>query len=144
MTNNIKIGQIGESIAAQYLLNNKYSVLQKNVRFIWGEIDIIARAKDKTLVFVEVKALRVFHAGVKHQENSFTDCFTPEENLHFSKLEKVKKTSQLYANANPELINKEKGWRIDLLAIEINHQNPEKLSIKELLKHSTIRHYENL
>ncbi len=154
MANNIKIGQIGESVSAQYLLNNGYTVLQRNARYPWGEIDIIARGKDKTLVFVEVKALKMFHptlihkCGIhtagKHNQNSFTPSFTPEENLHSNKLEKVKRTAYLYANANPNLIDEEKGWRIDLLAIEINHQNPECLSLKELLEYSTIRHYENL
>ena len=138
MANNINIGKIGEDIAVQYLLNNKYDVSQRNVRYPWGEIDIIARSKDKTLVFVEVKAL------VKHFCRETEQCFTPEENLHSAKLEKVKRTAYLYANSNPHLIDEKMGWRIDLVAIEINHPNPEGVSIKELLKCSAIRHYENI
>lgn len=142
MTNNIKIGQIGEDLACQYLTNNGFNVLQRNARYPWGEIDIICHAKDKTLVFVEVKALKMFHANVKH---SNTDSgLKPEDNLSQSKLNKVKRTAYLYANNHPELISDEMGWRIDLIAIEIFHSNPETLNQKELVEFSTIRHYENI
>lgn len=133
MPNNIKVGRIGENIACEYLINNKYKILDRNVRHPWGEIDIICQTKDGVLVFVEVKALKCF-----------TECFTPEENLSAAKLEKVKRTAYLYANSHPELIKEKRGWRIDLLAIEINHREPENLDIKELLKNSKIRHYENI
>ena len=140
MPNNIKIGQVGEDLAYQYLINNKYKIIDRNYREKWGEIDIICKDKSGVLVFVEVKALKVFHATVK-QNN---ECFTPEENLHSSKLKKIKRTAYLYANSHPELINNNKGWQIDLVAIEINCENPESLATKELLKLSTIRHYENI
>jgi putative endonuclease len=139
MPNNIKIGQIGEDLACQYLLNNEYKILDRNCRYTWGEIDVICTSKDGTLVFVEVKALRASNKVL----NKF-DCFTPEENLSLSKLEKVKRTAYLYANANPGLIKENRGWRIDLVAIEINHPEPEKIEIKDLLKQSQIRHYENI
>ncbi len=133
MPNNIKVGQIGENIACEYLLNNKYKILDRNVRYPWGEIDIISQSKNGVLVFVEVKALKCF-----------TECFTPEENLSAAKLEKVKRTAYLYANSHPKLIKEKSGWRIDLIAIEINHREPDKLDPKELLACSRIRHYENI
>jgi len=148
MTNNIKIGQIGEDLANQYLLNNKYKVLNRNYRKTWGEVDIICKDRNGVLVFVEVKTLRaqtsvkVFHTDVKHLDSG--SGLKPEDNLSYSKLEKVKRTSYLYANSHPELINDKSGWRIDLIAIEINHQNPEDLNQKELFKFSTIRHYEGI
>ena len=71
MYNNIKIGQIGEGLACQYLLNNKYKIIDRNYRETWGEIDIICKDRTGVLVFVEVKALKVFHANVKHSENNF-------------------------------------------------------------------------
>jgi len=140
MANNITIGQIGEDIASQYLLNNKYDLLSRSARYPWGEIDIIARDRQGVLVFIEVKALKVFHTSVKHSNI----CFTPEENLHSSKLNKVKRTASLYANSHPNLIDEDRGWRIDLVAIEIQHENPESLSIKELIGFCQIRHYENI
>ena len=43
-----------EQLAARYLIDNGYTVLERNFRNKMGEIDIIAR-KDNYLVFVEVK-----------------------------------------------------------------------------------------
>ncbi|MBU4348130.1 YraN family protein [Patescibacteria group bacterium] len=144
MPNHIRIGQIGEDIACQYLVDKKYKIIERNVRYPWGEIDVICRKKDKTLVFVEVKALKMFHTSVKQNEKCFTDCFSPENNLNPAKFKKVKRTVLLYANSHPELIDEEKGWQIDLIAIEIYLQNPKDLNLKELFKNSEIRHYENI
>ena len=49
-----RLGEIGEEIAARYLLRNKYRILERNWRFDKKEIDIIAK-KDNILVIVEVK-----------------------------------------------------------------------------------------
>jgi putative endonuclease len=140
MVNNIKIGQIGENIACRYLLNNNYKIVERNARYPWGEIDIVAKDTAGILVFVEVKTLKVFYRNVKHSEG----CFTPEENLHISKLNKVRRTASLYANSHHGLIDENRGWRIDLLAIEINHPDPENIALKQLIGYSNIRHYENL
>jgi putative endonuclease len=155
MAEHIKVGQIGEDIAYQYLLSKEYKVIERNVRYPWGEIDIICIKRDKTLVFVEVKALKMFNSSVKHCNECFTKCFTPEDNLNSAKLKKIRRTAILYANSHPELIDEEKGWQIDLIAIDINlyaqqsnietkHSNLENSNIKELLKNSEIRHYENI
>lgn len=140
MLNNIKIGQIGEDLACQYLLNNKYKIIGRNYRETWGEIDIICKDRNGVLVFVEVKALKVFYTAVKQSNNSFT----PEENLHPTKLKKVKRTAYLYANQHPELVSDKRGWRIDLVAIEINCEDPGSLATKELLEHCQVRHYEGI
>lgn len=49
-------GNQGEALAAEYLLQHGFSVLQRNFRTREGEIDIIAQKGD-VLVFVEVKTL---------------------------------------------------------------------------------------
>ncbi len=49
-----KLGAQGEDIAVRYLKKRGYTILHRNYRCAFGEIDIIARQK-KTLVFVEVK-----------------------------------------------------------------------------------------
>lgn len=43
-----------EQLAARYLVDNGYTVLERNFRNRTGEIDIIAK-KDNYIVFVEVK-----------------------------------------------------------------------------------------
>jgi putative endonuclease len=48
------LGQKGEDIAAEYLLQKGYTILHRNMRIEKDEIDIIAQDKD-FIVFVEVK-----------------------------------------------------------------------------------------
>jgi putative endonuclease len=48
-------GNIGETLAAKYLENKGYQILEMNFSNKIGEIDIIAKQKD-TIVFVEVKS----------------------------------------------------------------------------------------
>ena len=126
--NNIKIGKIGENLACEYLVNKGYKIIERNFRKPWGEIDVIVKSKDKTLVFVEVKTI------VYRQ----TSKILPEENLTKSKLIKLKRTCALYAGHNENLINDSRGWRIDLLAITM----PDKLTMS--YKNCVISHYENI
>ncbi|MCA0237054.1 MAG: YraN family protein [Bacteroidetes bacterium] len=51
----LHIGRLGESIAAEYLQQKGYRIAALNFRAGRGEIDIIAWAHDRLLVFVEVK-----------------------------------------------------------------------------------------
>ena len=54
----ISLGIGGENIAVSYLLSQGYSIIDRNVRFKCGEIDIIASDKDE-IVFVEVRTRHV-------------------------------------------------------------------------------------
>lgn len=54
MQNNRDVGTTKESMAAKYLEENGMSVLEKNFRCRYGEIDIIAN-DGRYLVFTEVK-----------------------------------------------------------------------------------------
>ena len=47
-------GAVGEDIAVNYLLKNKYKIVARNYSCPLGEVDIVALDK-KTLVFTEVK-----------------------------------------------------------------------------------------
>ena len=53
-TKNKVTGDIGETLACNYLVKKKYKILERNYRSVIGEIDIIAKYK-KTIVFIEVK-----------------------------------------------------------------------------------------
>ena len=124
MTQKSKIGQIGENIACEYLRDRGYKIIARNFRKPWGEIDIIAKAPDKTLVFIEVKTMSDF-IGAE---------LKPEDQLTGAKLQKLQRTARLYAGHYPELINDNKNWQIDLIAILLDPQTgkPE------------IKHYQNI
>ncbi len=87
-TGHVRFGARGEELAARYLEDRGYTILEKNYRSGRKEIDIIAKDRE-TLVFVEVKSrsgqgmippymsvgprkrsriLRVASAYVKHNE----------------------------------------------------------------------------
>jgi len=48
------VGKIGEDLAANFLEEKGYAILERNYRFSHGELDIIAE-KDNMLIFIEVK-----------------------------------------------------------------------------------------
>lgn len=62
---NKNTGNQGEEIATAYLTARGYRILERNFRCKGGEVDIVARdPRDKSLVFVEVKARRDLSYGV--------------------------------------------------------------------------------
>lgn len=119
---NIKTGQIGENLACEYLVGKGYRVLKRNYRQPWGEIDIVARAPDNTLVFVEVKTIN----------NPGEGSLLPENEASASKIKKLKRTCEQFVSKFEDLLDEKRGWRIDLVAIELQGQTP------------LIRHYENI
>jgi putative endonuclease len=124
-------GKIGEDQACEYLINKGYQVLERNYWQKFGEIDIIAKAPDRTLVFIEVKLLLIKNGG--------KDLFSPEDNFTTQKAIKVKRMCEFFAaqRGHEELIDEERGWRLDLIAIEYfeGETNAKKF---------VIRHYENV
>ena len=133
-------GRIGEDIACEYLINKGFTVIERNFRRPWGELDIVSQAPDGTLVFVEVKTLRRGSGQAIQQDNSaiqelpnYLAALKQEDNLTKAKLIKLQRTSYLYANKNLKLVNDKKGWRIDLVAITLDSRNKP-----------NINHYENI
>ena len=47
MNHNQDTGKKGEDLAAQYLLERSYTILERNWRFKYWEVDIIASKKNK-------------------------------------------------------------------------------------------------
>jgi putative endonuclease len=127
MINNIKIGEIGENIATGYLIKKGWNMIARNHKNRRDEIDIIGMTEDKTLVFVEVKTLLI-------DRLSTFDALRPEDNLSGAKLHKITRACEFFARQYPELIDQNRGWRIDLVAIDLSTN----------LKAKDIRHYENI
>ncbi len=99
------IGKLGEDIAAEYLKNKGYEILERNYRKPWGEIDIVAQ-QSRELVFVEVKA----------QKYGFE--WRPEENVGRHKKHQLSRIISTFLKERK--IPEEKNWRIDVLALEID------------------------
>jgi len=60
-----KVGTRGEDLAVRHLRSRGYSILARNMRTPFGEIDIVAE-HDGILVFLEVKARTSDKAGPPH------------------------------------------------------------------------------
>ena len=116
MKTHIETGKTGEQVAVAYLRQKGYKILKTNIRYIWGEIDIVAKDCNNILVFIEVKSLNQLRQASDRNER-----LRPEDNLTKSKLFKLKKACLFFANQNPKLTTK--GWRIDLLALTISDES---------------------
>ena len=81
-----EVGNLAENIAAEFLKNQGYKIIERNFYFKnFGEIDIIALKKN-LLNFVEVKSL-------SHESE-----FIPEFHFSKKKYKKIEKIASFYAN----------------------------------------------
>jgi len=143
MAQNIETGKLGEDVACEFLVENGFRVLARNVRNKWGEIDVVAQDRDKTLVFVEVKTIRsrqnvedprCGNAASGQSGNTAVAEFMPEDQMSPAKIKKFKRAAELLANDSYARIIKEKaGWRLDFIGVIFDD------SVKP-----TIRHYKNI
>lgn len=77
------LGKIGEDMAESMLFSEGYTILDRNFRSYYGEVDIVCE-KDGTLFFVEVKTRT-------------TDCFgEPDEAVDDIKKYRMSKTAEYY------------------------------------------------
>ena len=114
---NIALGRWGESIASEYLLEKGYTIIERNHRTEYGEIDLIAEY-DGVIIFVEVKT----RTGKKFGN--------PEEAITRQKTVHMIDSAQAFLQEHPQFAQE---WRIDVIAI---YQNKSSDS-------SEISHFEN-
>lgn len=101
------LGKSGEEAAVRYLKSKKFRIIERNFRFLRGEIDIIAYER-KTLVFVEVKTRKSKEFG------------PPEEAVTPSKQMQIKRVAQGFLVQN-NLQDTE--CRFDVLSLSFNEKN---------------------
>jgi putative endonuclease len=109
--NNLVTGNKGEDLAAQFLRNNGYEILERNYRIRGGEVDIISK-KDDFLVFVEVKTRYSHEFGL------------PVESVTPWKIRFLLKTAKFYI----QKINwGEKPYRLDFVGVDFaeDKDNPK-------------------
>lgn len=62
MAEHNQLGEKGEQLAVDYLLEHKYKIVARNYRFLKAEVDVIAQ-KENTLICVEVKTRSTIDFG---------------------------------------------------------------------------------
>jgi putative endonuclease len=98
-----RVGRRGEEIAAEHLRGKGYSVLERNVRTRYGEIDIVARDGD-CIVFVEVRTVQ-------------SAAISPEESVHLRKQRQIAALAMRYLQ---KIGQEDADWRADVVAIEVD------------------------
>jgi len=119
MKNNLSIGNLGESIARNFLEDMGYSFVEQNYRNKYAEIDLIMREGNE-LVFVEVKTRVGERFGA------------PEDALNHKKIARLTRNAQMYSCR--------KGceeYRVDGICIVLDVES-------EGHKVSRIDHYKNI
>ena len=107
MANHNNTGQLGEKMAAEYLLKRGFNILHKNWRHSHWEVDVIASLND-TLHFIEVKTRRTNKFGF------------PEDDVTKKKMENLINASEEYLLLYPQW----KQIQFDILSISILKNKP--------------------
>lgn len=98
---------MGEKVAAEFLVQKGLTIIGKNVRTSYGEIDLIAQ-ENNTIVFVEVKTRTSGEYGPPETG------ITPQKQIH------MVNAAQAYIQAQPE---QDISWRMDVIAIHKPSRN---------------------
>lgn len=104
---NIATGRLGEALALEFLVGQRYDIIRTNYRKSYGEIDIIAQ-DGNTLVFIEVKAR---HAS------AFGTAF---EAVDARKQRQISRVAQAYLQANRL---EDMPARFDVIAVRLDRTN---------------------
>ena len=104
--NERSVGTLTEERAAAFLLEQGLTVLAKNYRCKTGEIDLIAKEADGTMVFAEVKYRRTDSYGL------------PEEAVGRKKQETIKRAAMWYLRE--QRMSDETAMRFDVIAMDTN------------------------
>ena len=100
--NNQATGQLGESLAGDFLVTKGFRILERNWRYKHWEVDLIA-AKNNKLHFIEVKTRNSMRFG------------KPEESITREKMTHLKNAAEAYQYLHPEW----KYIQFDVIAITL-------------------------
>lgn len=89
MYHNKNIGNQGEQLAVAYLQQQGFTILERNWRYRFWEVDLIA-SKDQLLHFIEVKTRTSMTYGY------------PEESITTGKMESLKNAAEQYQYLHPQ------------------------------------------
>lgn len=108
------VGKIGEEVATNYLLNKGFSIITRNYRRKWGEIDIIAQ-KSGVIHFFEVKTI-----SRENFSGDSRDDFLPEENIHPGKVRRLMRAAETFMALREHSAQEE--WQFDAVAVFLDQK----------------------
>lgn len=106
-TKNKSTGNLGEELAADFLVNLKYKILDRNLRLPFGEIDILAETQG-IIVIVEVKTVKGAMFGLA------------QELVRFKKQNKLKLLAKAIEQKYPN-----RTVRIDVIGVDFSDDDPK-------------------
>ena len=112
-----QIGQSGEDLAAKYLENRGFVIVDRNYWKPWGEIDLVAK-KGSELRFVEVKTVTRNSTPSNPPYPGEGDDYEPEDNVHPWKRQRLRRIIETYILAKD--IGDDTDWQIDLMSVYLN------------------------
>jgi putative endonuclease len=109
-----EVGKIGEDLATKWLIESGLSILERNYRKKFGEIDIVARETTGGVHFVEVKTVsyETRNSLVKAVSHG---TYRPEEHVHQEKQRRLKNAIESWILER----NCSNSWQIDILSVRI-------------------------
>jgi putative endonuclease len=108
-TNKQKVGRLGEDLAALFLKEKGFAIIDRNYWKPWGEIDLVAQKRGE-LRFVEVKT-------VTRQFLTKADDYEPEDNIHPWKQKRLRRVIETYLLAHPKL--EDLDWQVDAISVYV-------------------------
>lgn len=106
-------GGIGENLAAYYLHQQGYSIVDSNYLKKWGEIDIVAQ-KGKNMHFVEVKTVS-YETKEQLQYAVSHETWRPEDQVDERKLKKLGRAIETWVAEHTY----EGTYQMDVMAVRI-------------------------
>jgi len=116
MAEHNELGKKGEDLAVEFLLQNDYTILERNWTFQKAEIDIIAK-KENFLAVIEVKT------------RSTLDFGSPQDFVKPKKIQLLIKAVNAYINDREKDFDDALEIRFDIIAI---HKSEETFAIEHL------------
>lgn len=108
-----QIGAIGEEVAANWLIRQGLSIVERNYLKKWGEIDIVAH-ETGLYRFVEVKTVS-YETKLDYERSISRETWRPEENVHRTKLLRMARTIESWTLEHGYTGN----WQIDVAVVKI-------------------------
>ena len=121
------IGDIGEDLAADYLMDKGYDIVARNVRISHKEIDIVAK-NDLYTVIVEVKTLSLSKQEAEQERHRASEQIDREK----------AKNIILAANAYKNMHYDGRSIRIDVIEVYLGAKEPEIVHIENAINKTNI------